>query len=151
MSIEQDDRLRALLERVFALVSRLGDEMEGEFEAQGLTRARAELLWRLAEAGPLTQSTLSDALQCTPRNVTGLVDALEADDLVRRDAHPTDRRATLVALTDAGGAILDGWSTGYDDLAHRLFGKVPDDDLHGFERTLDHVLTRLGDDDPDDR
>lgn len=144
-SERQSDRLRALLERVFALVSRLGDEMEREFEAQGLTRARAELLWRLAGAGPATQSALSHALQCTPRNVTGLVDTLEADDLVHREAHPTDRRATLVTLTKEGSAILDGWNHRYDDLARRLFDDVPDDDLHGFELTLDHVLDRLRD------
>lgn len=152
MSIpRQHDRLRALLEQVFTLVSWLGDEMEREFEAQQLTRARAELLWRVADSGPLTQSTLSDALQCTPRNVTGLVDALEADGLVRRDPHPSDRRATLVALTNEGGAVLDGWNTGYDDLARRLFEDVPDDDLHGFELTLGHVLDRLSDDQPLDR
>lgn len=144
----QRDHLRALLERVFMLVSRIGDEMEREFEMQALTRARAELLWRLADAGPSTQSALSDALQCTPRNVTGLVDALEADDLVRRHAHPTDRRATLVTLTEEGSAIVDRWNRGYDELAHRMFDDVPDDDLHGFELTLDHVLDRLRDDQP---
>lgn len=114
----------------------------------GADACTAELLWRLADAGPSTQSALSDALQCTPRNVTGLVDALEADDLVRRHAHPTDRRATLVTLTEEGSAIVDGWNRGYDELAHRMFDDVPDDDLHGFELTLDHVLDRLRDDQP---
>ncbi|MEN3610618.1 MarR family transcriptional regulator [Plantactinospora sp. ZYX-F-223] len=42
---------------------------------------------------------LSQALKCTPRNVTGLVDALEAAGFVARSAHPTDRRATVVSLT----------------------------------------------------
>jgi DNA-binding MarR family transcriptional regulator len=47
----------------------------------------------------MTQRQLSEALQCSPRNVTGLVDALGSDGLAERGAHPTDRRASLVALT----------------------------------------------------
>lgn len=144
-------RFRPLLEQVFDLTSRLSAGMESEFEKQGLSRARAELLWRLHAAGPQTHRALSDALRCTPRNVTGLVDALEAAELVRREPHPTDRRATLVALTDSGHSTLAGWRNRYDQLAHRLFGDVDADDLERFEDTLDHIVDRLRDDLPLDR
>ena len=45
---------------------------------------------------------LSEALGVTARNVTTLVDALEDEQLVKRLAHPTDRRATLIELTPKG-------------------------------------------------
>jgi DNA-binding MarR family transcriptional regulator len=45
---------------------------------------------------------LADALAVTPRRVTALVDALEADGLVERRPHPTDGRSTVVSLTDSG-------------------------------------------------
>ena len=38
----------------------------------------------------------------TPRNVTKLVDGLEAEGLVVREPHPHDRRATLIRITPAG-------------------------------------------------
>jgi DNA-binding MarR family transcriptional regulator len=38
--------------------------------------------------------------------VTGLVDALVAQRLVTREAHPTDRRATLVTLTPRGETLV---------------------------------------------
>ncbi len=41
----------------------------------------------------MTQRALADALQVTPRNVTGLVDALADSGFVERAPHPTDRRA----------------------------------------------------------
>ena len=50
---------------------------------------------------------LADELGLTPRNITDAVDALESEGLVRRTAHPTDRRATLVELTDAGIATAE--------------------------------------------
>ncbi|MGN6168057.1 MAG: MarR family winged helix-turn-helix transcriptional regulator, partial [Solirubrobacteraceae bacterium] len=38
----------------------------------------------------------------TPRRVTALVDALEADGLVERTPHPTDGRSTVVRLRHSG-------------------------------------------------
>src|SRR5260221_9039262 len=86
----------ATLERLFELAVLLVDAMEGGLSARGLTRARAELIWRLQRQSPMTQRELSRVLRCTPRNVTGLVDALQADGFVTRGPHPTDRRAKLV-------------------------------------------------------
>ncbi len=37
-----------------------------------------------------------------PASVTNAVDRLETTGLVRRTPHPSDRRTTLAALTDAG-------------------------------------------------
>jgi DNA-binding MarR family transcriptional regulator len=45
-----------------------------------------------------------DAYIRQERNVTGLVDALQADGFVMRSPHPTDQRTTLVTLTEQGGA-----------------------------------------------
>lgn len=140
---ERTGRARALLEQVFELTARLSDGMEREFESQGLTTARAEVLWRLHATGPQTQRTLSEALRCTPRNVTGLVDALEKAQLVRRAAHPTDGRAILVTLTDAGERTLADWAGRYDELADRLFADLAADDLERLDRTLTTILDRL--------
>lgn len=139
------DRARALLEQVFELTARLSEGMEREVAAQGLTTARAELLWRLHATGPQTQRKLSEALRCTPRNVTGLVDALEAAQLVRREPHPSDGRATLVTLTDAGDRTLADWAGRYEHLAERLFAGLAADDLERLEATLTTILDRLRD------
>src|SRR5690349_8214351 len=73
------------------LQSRLGD--------CGVSDARLQLIRSLSCGGPRIMSDLSDALDVTPRNVTALVDGLEGEGLVRRKAHPTDRRKTLIELT----------------------------------------------------
>src|SRR5258708_37012848 len=82
----------AALERLWGLVLVLGDGMQSGRAERGLTAARAELLWVLQTSGTATQRSLSKALRTTPRTVTGLVDALEADGFVARSAHPTDGR-----------------------------------------------------------
>ncbi len=45
---------------------------------------------------------IADWLGVSPRNVTGLVDALEAQGLVERVPDPSDRRAVIARLTPAG-------------------------------------------------
>lgn len=133
------------LERLYELAVLLVDGMDRGLGEQGLTRARAELIWRLHRQGPMTQRDLSRMLQCTPRNVTGLVDALEAGDLVVRRPHPTDRRATLVALTQQGERAAAAWQAGYQDVGVLLFADLASDELARFAATLDTLLQRLRD------
>ena len=47
-------------------------------------------------------SELAEALTCDASYVTGVVDKLEARDLVRRTPKPDDRRVKLIALTPEG-------------------------------------------------
>src|SRR5260370_21279902 len=88
------------LDRVFELAARLGDMMQRALDERGLSTARADVLFVLHQRGPLAQRELSQALRCTPRHVTGLIDILEAQGWAARRPHPTDQRATLVTLTE---------------------------------------------------
>jgi len=91
---------------------------------------------------PLRLGHVASALDVAPRSVTSKVDAAEADGLVRRIADPTDRRATLIELTDAGRSLLaDVSARRHEGVAGRLGRLAPD------ERTqLLALLRRLADD-----
>ncbi len=132
------------LEKLFELVVRLGDEIERGLLERGLTRARAEVLWFLHHQRPMTQHALSQALRCTPRNVTGLVDALEVAGFVARGPHPSDRRATLVSLTERGAVSVAAMNADYQKLAAFLFADLSANDVGSFVMVLDQVLGRLG-------
>jgi DNA-binding MarR family transcriptional regulator len=118
------------------------DEADGMARLK-LSRARAAVLWELHHQGPITQRQLSEALHVTPRNITGLVDALELDGFVVRTKHPTDRRAIIVKLTDHGAATTKLMADGAATFAKQLFGPVPAAELEPFVRTLDGVIDRL--------
>ena len=135
--------LSAALERMFELAVLLTDAMEGGLAERGFTRARAELLLRLHRQGPMTQRQLSEALRCSPRNVTGLVDALERDGYVARGPHPTDRRATRVTLTGTGAEAAAGIHADSRRGASALLDGIPAADLAGFLATADELVGRL--------
>jgi DNA-binding MarR family transcriptional regulator len=131
------------MERLFETAVLFTEAMDRDFAEHGLTRARAEVVWRLHQKGPATQRELSDALRCTPRNVTGLVDALEAAGFVARSPHPTDRRATLVTLTGQGSAVAAEWHAKYQKLATLLVSDLDPAALSAFAAMLDRILERL--------
>jgi DNA-binding MarR family transcriptional regulator len=132
------------LDRVFELAARLGDMMERALDERGLSTARAEVLVVLHERGPMVQRELSQALLCTPRHVTGLIDILEAQGWVARGPHPTDRRATLVSLTEQGAEAAARMHAERQEAASALFGDIPATDLATFVAVLDQVLDRIG-------
>ncbi len=77
--------------------------------AFGLTFARFEVLTLLSftREGRLPMGKLGARLQVHPASVTSAVDRLERQGFVRREAHPTDGRATLAVLTDEGRSVAE--------------------------------------------
>jgi len=74
-----------------------------------LTFARYEALVLLtfSRSGSLPLGKMGERLMIHPTSVTNIVDRLEAQSLVRRVDHPTDRRTTLCEITDQGRAMVD--------------------------------------------
>jgi DNA-binding MarR family transcriptional regulator len=131
------------LGRLWELSLLFTQDMAAGLAERGMTRARGELLMQVLMMGePPTLRELADALRVTPRNVTGLVDALAAEHYLRRTPHPTDRRATLVELTDRGRETVQAMSDGAAELAGALLGDLPEAELAAFDRTLNRVLAR---------
>jgi DNA-binding MarR family transcriptional regulator len=73
-------------------------------EALGMSFGRTRAIRRLARA-PMSMGELAAALGIDPPNATVLVDDLEAQGLVRRRAHPTDRRTKVVEATRKGKTL----------------------------------------------
>lgn len=57
--------------------------------------------------GALRLSDLAEHLGIAPRSATEVVDALEERGLVQRSPSPTDRRAIVIDLTEAGAKLRD--------------------------------------------
>lgn len=136
-------RDRSALDRLLELVVVINHDMTASLASMGLTDSRAHVLWELHHRGPITQRQLAEALDVSPRNVTGLVDALVETGFVTREPHPTDRRATLVTFTEHGAATAENLERGHQEFARLLFADLSDDALGGFVAGIDDVLQRL--------
>ncbi len=74
-----------------------------------LTFARFEALVLLgfSRTGALPLGKMGERLMVHPTSVTNIVDRLEAQGLVERVDHPTDRRTTLCQITAAGRRLVE--------------------------------------------
>ena len=131
------------LDQLLELVVLLNEDMTRSLAREGLTVPRARLARLIHHEGPATQRALADTLKVTPRNVTGLVDGLVEAGFVARAQHPTDRRATLVSLTERGAVTMAAMDRGHRELAALLFGDMSSREFGAFAAGLDHVVRRL--------
>jgi DNA-binding MarR family transcriptional regulator len=132
-----------IFDRLMEIAVLIQTDLVRSFAGTGLTTSRTHLLWELHRMGPSTQQALAAALKVSPRNVTGLVDALEAAGFVVRGPHPTDRRATLVTLTELGSQTMADMVRDRELIASELVTDFGEDQLMQFGRSLDVVTGRL--------
>lgn len=132
-----------ILDRLLEIGDLFQRDMARAFEGTGLTTARVHVLWTLQSAGPQTQQALAAALGVTPRNITGLVDGLEATGHVERSPHPSDRRATIVSLTPSGMTQMAQMAREHVELTAMLTDAVAPADRGAFERGVEAVAARL--------
>jgi DNA-binding MarR family transcriptional regulator len=88
-------------------------------------------------------SSISEELGVTRRNVTALVDGLEGEGLVRRLPHPTDRRATIIELTDEGERTTDTLYDGHRRAAAELFAGLSEEERRELLRLLGLLRANL--------
>ena len=107
-----------------------------------LDRPLYGILGRLQAAGPQRTSDIAAHLGVDISTVSRQVAQLEAEGLVRRGSDPSDRRATMICLTEAGAdlvaklraarreylsGVLEGWSETDIDHLGRLLERLTDD------------------------
>ena len=130
------------LDRLLGVTVFLTEDMNRTLADRGLTPARTHLLWELSRHGPMSQRALAGLLGISPSNVTGLVDGLVATGFVERAGHPTDRRTSMVTMTDKGRSA-DTLAREQIELAELLFADMPPDRLDAFLQALAQVQDRL--------
>lgn len=135
----------SIVGRLFRLAPQLTELLDLGAREYGMGFARGRVLWALQETGPVVMRALSERLGISPRTVTGLIDALEADGWVTRSPHPDDRRATIISITPTAVAALTTLRSSYEQLAHDLLADVDPADLARCQAVLAAIQDRLPD------
>ena len=129
---------------VLAFVEIHGDLMrkvDRLMSREGASFARARLLLMLDKRGPKRATDIAATLGQAPRTVTEAIDALERDSLVARKSDPSDRRAKLVYLTDAGRKTLAASEPLRHEIIARTFGTLDASE----QETMQAILAKLSD------
>ncbi|MFF3038254.1 MarR family winged helix-turn-helix transcriptional regulator [Arthrobacter citreus] len=99
---------------------------------------------RSGREGGLRLKDLADSLRIAPRSATEVVDQLEAKNLVKRGPNPSDRRATLITLTEQGMSMRSQVREDRARQADEYFSVLSEEDRAGLER----ILAKLAEENP---
>jgi DNA-binding MarR family transcriptional regulator len=110
-----------------------------QFEQHRLSAVEFEVLLRLARSpdSRLRMTDLAGQTSLSTSGVTRVVDRMERDGLVRREACASDRRSSYAVITDAGLRRLEEVLPGHLELVQQWFiGQLPPAEL---EQTLESL------------
>jgi DNA-binding MarR family transcriptional regulator len=107
--------------------SRILDQQVEVCCCSDVTPAQCHALLALEESDPLTNVELAALLQVDASTLSRTIDQLNLKGLVVRRPHPTDRRATLLELSDQGGQVATAIHVSADALYQGILGEIPVD------------------------
>ncbi|MGO8687180.1 MAG: MarR family winged helix-turn-helix transcriptional regulator [Candidatus Dormibacteria bacterium] len=106
------------------------------------------LLLELERAGPCTQVQLAGASGYEPPTITLSVRQLEAAGHVARHPSPIDGRATIVALTDQGRALIPKVKIAWRKAAQQAVAGLTSTSVEELARVLDDLASSLASTEP---
>jgi MarR family transcriptional regulator, 2-MHQ and catechol-resistance regulon repressor len=110
-----------------------------QFEEHRLSAVEFEVLMRLARSPGhrLRMTDLAGQTSLSTSGVTRVVDRMDRDGLVCREACPSDRRSSFAVITPAGRQRLDEVLPGHLALVQQWFiGQLSSDQLSGMLESL---------------
>jgi DNA-binding MarR family transcriptional regulator len=127
-----------LVDAVLHAAHRIRTAADADLRKGGLSLPGYKLLKALAREDR-SMREISDVLHVSPRTVTDIIDGLEARELVVRCAHPSDRRVTLLHLTEAGAVRLAEAAVGAEQANGAAISALDEDE----QRILRDLLGRV--------
>ncbi|MEJ5021957.1 MarR family transcriptional regulator [Ochrobactrum vermis] len=111
----------------------------------GATLPQFDILAQLyREPDGLRLGELSRRTMVTNGNITGLIERLEADGLVRRETPGTDRRVTVARLTDTGQTVFAKMAQVHEGWLRDLMAEVDHDTIGSLLKDMKLVKTSVG-------
>ena len=92
----------------------------------------------------LTATAIAERVQLSPSTVVGIVDRLEAKQLVQRSRDKQDRRVVHVEATDAARQLLAGTSSPLRSVISRALDRMPDPRKKRLAALLDELIELMG-------
>ena len=92
----------------------------------------------LANGGEMTPKEISRRTYRAPRTITSMIDSLERDGLVRREANPADRRSIRIVVTAKGWAGTRKMVPRADSMSKAALSVLSPDEI----ATLDVMLRK---------
>lgn len=123
-SPDPEDLWSALVSFRHRVVDQMQDGLAG-MAGLDLSLPQSIALFQIAEAGPMTVSTLQARMKRSQATTSHLVNQLEKKDLVERGDDPADARRTVLRLSKRGVRLVDRVEALRRRGFERVMGRLP--------------------------
>ena len=125
------------------IMGRYNASLREEMAALGLTTPKMRALAVLSVVeGPLIRE-LSVLCVVEQSTLSRALDQLQTEGLIRREADPSDSRATRVFITDTGRTTFETLWPHMAAAQARMFRGIPEDEKRAFVGTLQRMLANI--------
>jgi MarR family 2-MHQ and catechol resistance regulon transcriptional repressor len=122
-----------------AMVMKLADE---QLRGWNLSVARYTILRLLEDGQPRTLSYLSEKHFCVPGNITKLVTRMELDGLIEKKTDESDRRVSLVTITEKGRELCNSASIEHRRFIQEMMSDLSEAELGVLWGLLERLATK---------
>lgn len=133
----------------WAVSRKLREHTRIALEPWHISPSQSRAVMMLSKHGAMRLSALAEHLRIAPRSATEVIDDLQERGLAERRPDPSDRRATLVALTDQGAGTVRAIREARATEAERLFAGLDPADRAQLTRILRELRDSEDDRGPD--
>ncbi len=129
----------AIVETIIYLYTESRRLTKGMASQFGLTGPQLTVIKLLETFGDLSLSSLSERIRAQNSTVTGIIDRMEREGLVRRERSTTDRRVVYIRLSDKGEKLAKNIQVEPMEIFRSALLSLSQADL----RDLMRILTKL--------
>ena len=142
---------REAIKKITVLQRELAKTMRSQafkhWMALSMSTSQVKSLFCIIENEKVSSKKLADILDVTPANITGIVDKLIEQGLVRREENSQDRRVVFLAATEAGKKLVENLEQTASEHSSKMLSVMSEEDLNhlylGMEAFLSVAKTQL--------
>ena len=131
---------------VFELINKINKKYEKlqreNIQELNLTPTQHLILRELWESDGRQFKELAESCDYTRSTITGVVDTMENNNLVNREANPEDRRSTLVKLTEKGKKLKNA-TPPLESIVNGCCSEINQEEIENLGQLLQKLLNSL--------
>lgn len=140
MKLRELRRFRRALRHFERLTS---ERLKNDCCCRGVSLAQCHTLLEIEQLKQTTTRTLSERMRLNASTLSRTVDGLVGIGLVQRSPHPSDRRITLLSLTEHGERTCERLNRANDRYYGEVMTSIPEAEREALVRSLENLVAAL--------
>ena len=136
MATRSSNTSQEIVQSLRAIITRITGDASGAWMDLDVTMPQMKVLMLLRENGALRVGVLARHLNVSTPTITGIVDRLVRQELVKREDDPSDRRVVLNVLTTKGEQLMERLRHRSDEELMKIVGTLSAQEQTDLSRSL---------------